>query len=939
MNAQIKFLRESLPREWDGDPRAQAWVAIIVYGAATAGLAELFPESPDPEDLAGPDAWVLLRSLKNGVLHPMSSSLAKALSLEASCIVVDRIIVGGRAPTPQGLKNLEAAWREPAIEELRVLSYAEWRSLRAERVRLRERPDDSRSVYQNPVDIGLEFSPAELAAIRKQEEAQARRFNRCELELIAQTWSEHCKHKIFAARIRCPDTRQSLTDGLFKTHLRAPTMEIMAERPGTFLSVFHDNAGVVALVNGEGQPTEWSLCMKMETHNSPSAISPYGGASTGIVGVHRDILGTGLGAMPVASWDVLCFESPQHLDGRPEGALPPDLIRRGVIRGIEDGGNQSGIPTVQGSVVFDPSYAAKPLVYAGTLGILRKEHVDKKPKKGDRLYCVGGAVGPDGLRGAVMSSRDLRQEDFSGSAVQVAQPFVQRCVTDFLLDARDKGLISCSTDNGAGGLASSVGEMSQSTGGARVEVGGLRLKFEGLHGWERLLSESQERMTVATRDPEAFEELARFWNVDFDPLGELTDSGRFEVCYQGQKLSDMELSFLHDACPRMDLESTWTAVRETRALETGRASRKKAVLPARDALFLKLLESPHLASREGVVRRFDHEVQGRTLRKPFAGLTQESPQDAALLELAEAGPGVHAVLAHGLAPWRDEIHENVLSGFDEALRSAVLGGARLESCGLLDNFSWPDPIPSSKAPNAERRLWRLVRSCELLSQAARTFRIPFISGKDSMKNNTGAFECRETLVLSIAGSSGPGLNVPAGFFTRANDVVFHMPMLRSTLRDSVVERVLGVDTGAPGLLKAHDVAGIDAECGDLLRKLKQRYEAFSKAVHAGLVRAAKDVSEGGLLTACFEMTLGRRLGLQFESDLVDPAACFAEGLGGLVFTCDVHRIADVEALLPDARRLGVVMRPFVLRFGADHQVDLKPFEDAYLKLTREGFWS
>jgi phosphoribosylformylglycinamidine synthase len=289
----------------------------------------------------------------------------------------------------------------------------------------------------------------------------------------------------------------------------------------------------------------------METHNSPSAISPYGGASTGVVGVHRDILGTGLGAMPIANWDVLCFEEPGHRKLRPKGALDPEVVRLGVVKGVEDGGNQSGIPTVQGSVVFHPSYAVKPLVFAGCLGILPKDFVEKKAQVGDTLYCVGGAVGLDGLRGAVMSSRDIRKEDFVGSMVQVANAFVQRRMTDFLLEARDKNLLSCVTDNGAGGLASSVGEMARFTNGASIDLSHLRLKYQGLHGWERLVSESQERMTVATSQTQEFEELAKKWAIPLDKIGTLNESARFEVQFQSHKIVDIDLSFLHEACPQL----------------------------------------------------------------------------------------------------------------------------------------------------------------------------------------------------------------------------------------------------------------------------------------------------------------------------------------------------------------------------------------------------
>ncbi|MEO5666976.1 MAG: AIR synthase-related protein, partial [Bdellovibrionota bacterium] len=686
----------------------------------------------------------------------------------------------------------------------------------------------------------------------------------------------------------------------------------------------------------------WAFCIKMETHNSPSAISPYGGASTGLVGVHRDILGTGIGAKPFASWDVLCFEDPDADMNRPRPtkALPADVIRKGVLRGIEDGGNQSGIPTVQGSVVFDASYAAKPLVFAGTLGVLGRQHVDKDARVGDTLFCVGGAVGPDGLRGAVMSSRDLRADDFSGSAVQVAQPFVQRCLTEFLIEARDRGLISTVTDNGAGGLASSIGEMAQSTQGAAIDLSHLRTKFEGLHGWERLLSESQERMSVGTRIPEAFKRLANEWGVEWDELGKLTSSKRFEVLLDGKNLISLSLEFLHDACPRMKLETSWTWKKEKALLASALAQNVPSAATAFKT-FARLLASTHLSSREGVVRRFDHEVQGRTRKLPFGGRTEESPQDGSLLEITEDPTReTFVALGHGLAPWRKDIHDNVLHSLDESVRQAILGGLRMNEAGFLDNFSWPDPLPSKTRPQSERILWKLLRTCELLSSATRSWDVPFVSGKDSMKNNTEGFDILETLVVSVAASAESPLAVPHGFFTRPNDVVFYLPPLRASLRDSMLERVNATTfTSDRCLLLGENVTDLDADLDRLLFQMKQRYENVGEAVRRGLIRAAKDISEGGLLTAAFEMCLGRQVGLQLEFESCDVETFFSEGLTGFVLTCDVHRITELEKLLPDMKRLGVVMKPFVMRWGRDTEWDLEKLRQAYRHRSTQGFWS
>jgi phosphoribosylformylglycinamidine synthase subunit PurSL len=911
-------------------------------------LKRIFPEARPLEEMAL-SGILLARQHHDALVHPREQSLSSFLKCASAALRLESWIVVSSASEALRLKPaLEILWREPAIEQIWMGSLEEWSAERLSPRRTQRAPDPSFDAIEEPSSIGLEFSTPELAAIRNEESRLERRLNRTEWELVAQTWSEHCKHKIFAAEIASRDARSPKTAGLFKTHLRAPALQLQERRPSTYLSLFHDNSGVLGLTTAGGTTSPWAFCIKMETHNSPSAISPYGGASTGLVGVHRDILGTGLGAKPFASWDVLCFEDPDSdpTRPRPTKALAPGVIRRGVLKGIEDGGNQSGIPTVQGSVVFDPSYAAKPLVFAGTLGVLGREHVDKKALKGDVLFCVGGAVGPDGLRGAVMSSRDLRADDFSGSAVQVAQPFVQRCLTEFLIEARDRGLISTVTDNGAGGLASSVGEMAQSSGGATIELSRLRTKFEGLYGWERLLSESQERMTVGTRDPEAFCKLANDWGVEWDELGKLTDTGRFEVTLEGRSLVSLSLEFLHDACPRMELSTAWTWRDERIALNAG--------VPVRDvsswmsnlklkpeALFARLLSSSHLTSREAVVRRFDHEVQGRTRKLPFGGLTEESPQDGSLLEITEdPSRQTFVALGHGLAPWRADIHDNVIHSLDEAIRQGLLAGLRLEEAGFLDNFSWPDPLPHPSRPQSDRVLWKLLRSCELLSSATRAWSVPFVSGKDSMKNNTEGFDVLETLVVSVASSAESPLSVPHGFFTRPNDVVFYLPPLRSSLRDSALERVsLERFTAERHLLQGSNVAELDRDLALLLEDLRLRYSQMSQALKAGLVRSAKDISEGGLLTAAFEMCLGRNLGLQLEFDGFDAETFLSEGLGGFVFTCDVHRISDLEAALPGLKRLGVVMKPFVMRWGRDTEWNLGGLREAYRGRSQQGFWS
>ncbi|MCH2637310.1 MAG: AIR synthase-related protein, partial [Candidatus Thalassarchaeum sp.] len=382
-----------------------------------------------------------------------------------------------------------------------------------------------------------------------------------ELECLAQTWSEHCSDKIFAAHIHHVDTttgEESEINSLFKTHIMQPTLD-MQTQVDWLLSIFHDNSGVIEWTK------DWSLCIKAETHNSPSALDPFGGAMTGIVGVNRDILGTGLGARPIANMDVFCFGPPDFSGHLPGGLFHPSRVLRGVHAGIRAGGNESGIPTVNGAIVFDDRYIGKPLVYAGTVGIMprhlpdgRESH-DKTPSPGDIVYMLGGRVGSDGIHGATFSSLELTEESPS-SAVQIGDPITQKKMIDMVLEARDAGLIQVITDNGAGGLSSSVGEMAELTGGAELDLAVVPLKQPGLSSWEILVSESQERMTVGVSEDNvpAFEALAELHEVEATAVGTFTDSGAFIVKHGDSTVAHLPMDFMHDGCPQLQLNSEWT---------------------------------------------------------------------------------------------------------------------------------------------------------------------------------------------------------------------------------------------------------------------------------------------------------------------------------------------------------------------------------------------
>ncbi|HEY9785171.1 MAG TPA: AIR synthase-related protein [Candidatus Obscuribacterales bacterium] len=675
-----------------------------------------------------------------------------------------------------------------------------------------------------------------------------------ELEILAQTWSEHCKHKIFNATITYSDTSKTLSQqrttihSLYKTYIQASTKKLSQWRKD-LLSVFEDNAGVVKWDD------QHAVCFKVETHNSPSALEPYGGALTGILGVNRDILGTGLGAKPIFNTDVFCFAFPStHLPNRPK-LLPPKAILDGVRKGVEDGGNKSGIPTVNGAIFFDPGYRAKPLVYCGTGGLLplsvtlggasvpaHKKHT----QVGDTIVMVGGRVGKDGIHGATFSSESLH-EGSPMSAVQIGDPFTQKRVLDFILEARDLGLITGITDNGAGGLSSSVGEMARLTGGASIELEGIPTKYPGLSDWEIVVSESQERMTVSTRDFEALSRLAEKHHVEISNIGQFHDRGYFEVTRAGKPVALLALDFLHDGVPTLDLQAMWSPSQIT--MKTGKQ-------PANlNDVLLKLLRHPNISSREAIIRQYDHEVQGMSVIKPLMGPRHKAPCDAAVI-IPVYGSQTGLAISNGICP-RLSAHDTyvmAVCAVDEAVRNAVCVGADPDSLCLLDNFCWPDPVYSARNLMGKKILGELVRACEGLHDAVLAYRAPLISGKDSMKNNfddgTIKLAISPTLLVSLMGKVPDVSKCVSMEFKEEGDCIYLIAAGLLGLAGSHYEELEGWQTS---MLPSLD-----------LDKAPRLYRSLHTAIKESWVKSAHDLSEGGLAVALAECVLGGGAGAAIE---------------------------------------------------------------------------
>lgn len=603
--------------------------------------------------------------------------------------------------------------------------------------------------------------------------------------------------------------------------------------------------------------------MKAETHNSPSALDPYGGAMTGIVGVNRDILGTGLGARPIANTDVFCFGPPDWEGDLPDNLFHPSRVLRGVHAGVRVGGNESGIPTVNGAIVFDDRYIGKPLVYCGTVGLMprvlpdgRPSHI-KTPVAGDIVYMVGGRVGYDGIHGATFSSLELTEESPS-SAVQIGDPITQKKMLDMVLEARDAGLITCITDNGAGGLSSSIGEMAEYTNGCEIDLATVPLKQAGLSPWEILVSESQERMTIAVKpeDQEAFEALADLHEVEATAVATFTSTGMFHVRYGEATVAYLPIEFLHDGVPQLELESAWSPPELQPFTPPSNADH--------NTLLLRMLGRPNIASKETWVRQYDHEVIAQTAIKPFVGVHRDGPGDAGVIAPIHGDP--HGlVISCGIAPRYSDIDAGAMAAaaIDEAVRNAVCVGLDVDKMAGLDNFCWPDPIESEKTPDGRFKLAQLVRANRELERVCRAYRLPCVSGKDSMKNDYGKgadkISIPPTLLFSLFGDH-PDVRMSAtSDFKQANDRIYLVGHSEQELGASELAFMLteeGTSAGIGGNVPRLDHPEINLNT----------YRALSKTIQSGLVKTAHDCSEGGLAVAVAEMCIGGRTGAEIDID-------------------------------------------------------------------------
>ena len=859
---------------------------------ATATSPQLV--DPTAAKLPGGAPWQVVTVLpKPGVMDPVAQSALAAIA--------DLLPSANGKPTVDAVRTLRKFWLAGlADDKLRQLCAKVLANDSIEQVvvgplpfsRLELGSDYAFKLVRVPLasldDAGLErlsregqlyLSLAEMRTIQEHFKTLKREPTDAELETIAQTWSEHCSHKTLAGRITYRDPGGAREFGnMLKETIFAATMEIRRQLgPQDWcVSVFADNAGVVRFDD------QYNVVFKVETHNHPSALEPYGGANTGVGGVIRDPLGTGMGAKPICNTDVFCFAPPETAPSDvPPGALHPRRVMQGVVAGVRDYGNRMGIPTVNGAIYFDPRYVGNPLVYCGNVGLIPRDKSFKEPRAGDFIVALGGRTGRDGIHGATFSSAELTHESetLSGGAVQIGNAITEKMVLDVILQARDRGLYHAITDCGAGGFSSAVGEMGEHIG-AEVWLDRAPVKYDGLSYTESWISEAQERMilSVGPDQWDEFSKLAASEGVEATVIGQFVPTGRLTLKFDGHEVADLTMDFLHGGRPPVVREAVYTPPVESELAWGGHAEGDQT------QTLLKILSSLNVASKHWVIRQYDHEVQGGSVIKPLVGVMNDGPSDAAVVRPVLASRrGI--VVSCGMNPAFGDFdtYHMAASAIDEAVRNCVAVGADPAQIAILDNFCWGN----TDRPQTLGSLVRAALACHDLAVALGT---PFISGKDSLNNE---FRYHDTSGESRSIAIPPSLLISA--LGQVDDVRHCVSM---DLKEPgnllfIVGETKG-EMGGSHFAKVHGLAGGHVPQVDAATARKT-FAALHAAIRAGTVRACHDLSEGGLAAAVAEMAFAGGLGGDVELDAVPRQLAVGETSGATLlfsesntrFVCEV----------------------------------------------------
>jgi phosphoribosylformylglycinamidine synthase len=805
------------------------------------------------------------------------------------------------------------------------------------RVKLAHRPevtvfslDSDQTLATLSAERSLALNPNDVPVIRRyflRDEVRAKRQTvglaeptDVELEFISQARSDHCNHNTFRAKFFYtePETgRQETIDSLFATFIEGPTLQIQQEKPWV-VSVLWDNAGAAAF------DEDHLYTITAETHNSPSNMEAYGGAITGIVGVYRDPMGTGLGSKLIAGLYGFHVASRDY-DGPLKPHLHPRRLLDGIIEGVKDGGNKSGIPTPFGSLLFHPDYLGKCLVFVTAVGLMPRTIGDKpahlkQPRPGDLIVMTGGRVGKDGIHGVTAASEGFSEHTPAGH-VQIGDPYTQKKMLDFLLAARDEELITFITDNGGGGLSSSIGESAVKGGGAEVDLDKVPLKYAGLDPWEIWVSESQERMTAAV-PPENFErfmELARLHDVEATAVGRYVDTGMLHLRYQGETCAYVDLTLLTEDFPQWEFEAEWTSPKS-------RGLKEPEVTPAPDqgALLLEMLGRPNICDRSWIARQYDHEVQGSSVIKPLVGPDGLGPSDGAVIRpLHHSNRGL--AVSQAALPFYSAIdtYHMTAATIDEAVRRVLAVGGRLDHLGGLDNFCWPEiTFDPERIPDGKYKAAQLVRANQALRDMCLGLGIPLLSGKDSMyiDGNLPDESGQKTRV------SGP----PTIQFTAVStieDVGLCQSMEAKFAGDAVY--LVGPTRNELGGSEFYDRLGhigLNAPRVDL-DEVKAAYLFVETGIRRRLFSSIHGVYRGGLGVHLALVALAGRLGMSLNLDAVPGAEAlsveqilYSESAGRFIVTVNPEIEEDLLGLMNgvEARWIGVVTDDGRFRLNARH---------------------
>ena len=779
---------------------------------------------------------------KPGVMDPVESSALKGiadLGYKANSVRTSRkYILFGKVTEKELTLIASKVLANESIEEIvpgEHPSGAARRAVSPYRFSLRETPilrasDEELKTLSKSGQLFLNL--AEMRAIRDHFKTLSREPTDVELESLAQTWSEHCVHKTLKGQI---DYNGRVIDNLLASTVMRVTTEL--DKPWC-ISVFKDNAGVIEFTG------DFALCFKVETHNHPSAIEPYGGAGTGIGGVIRDPMGTGVGAKPIFNTDAFCFAPPDiPYRALPKGVLHPKKVFKGVVAGVRDYGNRMGIPTINGAIYFDERYLGNPLVYCGTCGLIPRDKCFKRVDPGDIIVLVGGRTGRDGIHGATFSSAELTEESevVSSSAVQIGNAITEKKMLDVILAARDRGLYKAITDCGGGGLSSAVGEMGEPTG-AEVHLERVPLKYQGLSYTEIWISEAQERMILAVEPGKESELLRLFSSEDVEAtvIGRFTDDRRLRLFYLGHLVADLSMEFLHRGYPRPIRKAVWR--------EPVLSEPKIRQKPNYKSDVLAILASPNVASKEWVIRQYDHEVQGASVLKPLVGASNDGPGDASVMApIPGAKKGV--IVSCGFNPMYGDLdpYHMAASAIDEAIRQIIAVGGSMKEIALLDNFCWGN----TEKPD---RLGGLVRAALACYDTAKAYGTPFISGKDSLNNEyataSGTISIPPSLLISAIGVMEDVTKAVSMDLKEQGNLIYIVGLTKNELGGSHYYFIHGH--------RGKNVPKVDTALGLSV------FNSLSCATEKGLVRSCHDLSEGGLAIAAAEMAFAGEWGMTMD---------------------------------------------------------------------------